>query len=96
MVKKGFTLIELIVVIAIIGILSLLFIPTIVSYFDETKDTSKGGYSQSTSIEEPKIVNQNNNLKCVDGKKVIELNGEVFHLGKIKNSWGDLESIDCQ
>lgn len=35
-------------------------------------------------------------VDCLDGKKTITIDGVVYHLGLIKNSWGDLESVDCQ
>ena len=35
-------------------------------------------------------------VNCLDGKKTITINGVVYHLGTIKNTWGDLEAVDCQ
>lgn len=35
------------------------------------------------------------NIDCLEGKKIITLDGIVYHLGVVKNSWGDLEGVDC-
>lgn len=36
-IKKGFTIVELVIVIAVIGILSAVLIPTFINFFDDSK-----------------------------------------------------------
>jgi len=95
--KKGFTLIELIVGIAIIGILmSLLF-----TFLEDEKIVQKTGalvkFKQEVKpiVKNKTIILDKCGIKCIGGKKIIEIDGIVYYLGTIKNSWGDLETVDC-
>ena len=48
--KKGFTLIELIVVIAILGILALILVPAFNGYIEDTKTQVASSYAKNVEI----------------------------------------------
>jgi prepilin-type N-terminal cleavage/methylation domain-containing protein len=97
--KKGFTLIDLMIVLAVIAFL----IPAILAFMEDEKIAQKTGSLIKEFKQEatPEVVTETvtidrSGVTCQDGKKTITIDGVVYHLGLIKNTWGDLESIDCQ
>jgi prepilin-type N-terminal cleavage/methylation domain-containing protein len=96
--KKGFTLIELLVIIAIFGILGAILVPKISEYIVKKEGTTTEKKEDFKSMVEKKMVSVPTQqiIECVEGKQTIKIQGEVFYLGRIKNTWGDLEAINCE
>jgi prepilin-type N-terminal cleavage/methylation domain-containing protein len=98
MKQKGFTLIELLIVIVIIMIIGSLLVPAFFKFMEDEKanqePTNLLQFKKEAKVE-TKFIN-NSRINCLDGKQTITINGVVYHLGLIKNSWGDLEGVDCQ
>jgi hypothetical protein len=97
--EKGFSIFDLIITLAIIGFI----ITTGLEFLTDEEVGKKVGalVSDFNGEVEPKVVTKtvtidNSGVNCLDGKKTITISGETYHLGRIKNTWGDLESVDCQ
>lgn len=56
----------------------------------------KEGVEPETRVETKTITVDRSGVICLEGKKTVTIDGVVYHLGLIKNSWGDLEAVDCQ
>jgi len=100
--KKGFTLIELIIVIAIIGIASSIFIPAIFQFMDDEKIAQKTGSLIREFKEEVEpevriktITVDRSGVKCIDGRKAIEIDNKIYYIGTL-DTWGDIKGIECQ
>jgi len=92
--KKGFSIIDLLIVIAVITFL----IPPILVFIAQKTGSLIKEFKQEAT---PEVVTETvtidrSGVTCQDGKKVIEIDGVVYHLGLIKNTWGDLTPVDCQ
>lgn len=61
----------------------------VVSEFKQSAEKNAEPITETVTIDRSGVT-------CLDGKKTITINGVVYHLGLIKNSWGDLEAVDCQ
>jgi prepilin-type N-terminal cleavage/methylation domain-containing protein len=105
MKEKGFTLIELIITIVIIMVVGSIAIPIAMEFVRDEDLASKAGvfvreFKQEVDpevrVETETVTIDRSGVNCLDGKKTITIDGVVYHLGKIKNSWGDLEAVDCQ
>lgn len=91
--KKGFTLVELIVVLVILAILAALLIPALTGYIDKAKDksitaeTRQAVMAAQTLVDEKYASDQkteitvdsvdNSSVKIDDIKKLAEVNGEI-------------------
>jgi len=101
--QKGFTIIELLIVILIIGIFTSVAIPSFFEWAKEEKIAQQAGnlIKEFKEESEPKVITNNVvidklGVSCQDGQKIIELDGVIYHLGTIKNTWGDLAPVECQ
>ena len=103
--NKGFTLIELIIVIVIIMLVASVAIPAIMQFVSDEDLASKTGvfvreFKQEANpevrVETKTVTIDKSGVICQEGKKVITIDGVIYHLGTIKNTWGDLEAVDCQ
>lgn len=96
--QKGFTLIELIIVIMIIGILGIFTIPIFMGFRTEG-DSQVEVFELSETVDQPTIsnvVNTPGTVKCFGGYKVIELGGKTYWIGDEPDTWGDLKAIPCK
>lgn len=94
--KKGFTLVELIVVLVILAILAALLIPALTGYIDKAKDksitaeTRQAVMAAQTLVDEKYASDQkteitvgsvdNSSVKIDDIKKLAEVNGEISNV----------------
>ncbi len=97
--NKGFSIIDLLIIILVSG-----FIISAGLKFLEREEVAKkvgsmvsdfNGEVKSKVITKTVVIDKSD-VNCLDGKKTISINGETYHLSKIKNTWGDLEAVDCQ
>jgi len=100
--KKGFTLMELMIVIVIFGIFASMFIPAVFKFMDDEKIAQKTGilikeFKQEVEpeVRVKTITVDRSGVKCIEGKKAIEIDNKIYYIGTL-DSWGDIKSIDCQ
>ncbi len=103
MKNKGFSLIELMVAIAIFGVVAAIVIPAVFEFMDNEKIAQKTGqlvreFKQEADpeVQIKTVTIDKSGVICQEGKKTINIDGVIYHLGTIKNTWGDLEAVDCQ
>lgn len=79
-IKKGFTIVELVIVIAVIGILSAVLIPTFTNFFDDSKT---------------EIVQIYNRLNEQDTEIIVKDKGtkEIIYQGKL-SEWDDKDKYE--
>jgi len=97
--EKGFIQIILLVVIigaVIVATLDWAKEEKIAKQVGELVSEFKEGAETKTIIETKTVTVDRSGVNCLDGKKTVTINGVVYHLGLIKNTWGDLEAVDCQ
>lgn len=87
--------------ILIIGFIIVQSFPDIVNYLKEENIPQQAGelvreFNSSYKPEVAPTIINTCNVTCFEGKQTIEINGKIYHLGLVKNTWGDLESIDCE
>ena len=102
--KKGFTLIDLMIVIFIIGIIGSLVVPTFFAFIEEEKIAQKAGsfvkefneeVDPKVRVETKTVTIDRSGVKCIEGKKAIEIGGKIYYIGDI-DTWGDIKGIECQ
>jgi len=100
--KKGFSILELLIIIFIIGIFATVFVPAIFQFMDDEKIAQKTGniIKEFKQEVEPEvriktITVDRSGVKCINGKKAIEIDNKIYYIGNI-DTWGDIKSIDCK
>jgi len=100
--KKGYTLMELMIVIVIFGIFASMFIPAVFKFMDDEKIAQKTGsiikeFKQESSqeIKIKTITVDRSGIKCINGKKAIEIDSKIYYIG-FMDTWDDIKSIDCK
>ena len=98
--KKGFTLVELIVVLVILAILAALLIPALTGYIDKAKnksviaETRQIVMAAQTIVDEQYAKNDTTSLKGSDGKYTVTLSDKTgISNGVITISYKDLQEL---
>lgn len=91
--KKGFTIIELIVVIAVLGILILLAAPKFLGYLEKSEITN---IQNDTKVLENIVTLEIANDKYVEENELVKVNSllDLAYEGKLFNSKGQVTNID--
>ena len=98
--KKGFTIIEVVIVLIIIGILSLVFIPELTKLkhrkTNESKNAAKMVEIRKKIAERnaSKTLTKDTKWSCDETEIVFKIDGTTYYLGT-KDSWGDLKTTNC-
>jgi len=103
--KKGFSLIELMIVIAIFFTMASLILSVVFNFMEKEKIAQKTGSlikefkdevnPEIKVITKTKIIDKSG-VQCLEGKKVITIDGVTYYLGTVKNTWGDLTPVECE
>ena len=87
--KKGFTLVELISVIVILGILALIVFPSVLSTINKGKSNTKDSNKKLIIAGAKNYVTDNqNSFKSIDGKTYCISIGTLYNAGYIKTVIG--------
>lgn len=99
--ENGWSIFEIFIGLMIIGVISTAVLEwakdeKIAQQLGEFTAEFKQSAEPTTIIKTETVTIDRSGVNCLDGKKTVTIEGVVYHLGLIKNTWGDLEGVDCQ
>jgi hypothetical protein len=98
--QKGISIIEIFIGLMILGVVATGVLEwvkeeKIAQQLGEFTAEFKGSSEPIIQIQKEIVTIDKSGVICLDGKKTIMIDGETYHLGRVKNTWGDLEGVDC-
>lgn len=96
--KKGFTIVELVIVIAVIGILSAILIPTFSGLVQRAQDAAlqenlRNAYVEYTSVAATGDYKGQDEVFFVDGKVLYAYDSETGEYGEVADATASSESV---
>lgn len=102
--NRGYSVVNFLVSLGIVILVASVVTPELLSWLKTEKIASllgeqvrefKSGYEDPKMKKDVPTIINSCNTDCLEGKQTIKIGDKIYFLGVVKNTWGDLEKIDC-